>query len=91
MEKMFSCCAGLDVHKESVHAHVRRLEPDGQDRFRNRRLLRGVVMSHGDDFEDGRSNHTSAASRFKGREGLPDGRRAWAVQVAQVDEAAATY
>jgi transposase len=30
MENVFSCCAGLDVHKESVEACVRRLEPSGQ-------------------------------------------------------------
>jgi len=29
METIFRCCAGLDVHKSSVEAHVRRLEPDG--------------------------------------------------------------
>jgi transposase len=30
MEKVVSCCAGLDVHKESVEACVRRMEPNGQ-------------------------------------------------------------
>jgi transposase len=30
MEKVVSCCAGLDVHKESVEACVRRIEPDGR-------------------------------------------------------------
>ncbi len=30
MEIMFPCCAGLDVHKETVEAHVRRMEPDGR-------------------------------------------------------------
>jgi hypothetical protein len=29
MEQIISCCAGLDVHKESVEADVRRIEPDG--------------------------------------------------------------
>lgn len=29
METIFRCCAGLDVHKSSVEAHVRRLEADG--------------------------------------------------------------
>ena len=29
MENIFPCCAGLDVHKESVEACVRRLEPTG--------------------------------------------------------------
>jgi transposase len=30
MEEIYACCAGLDVHKESVEACVRRLEPRGQ-------------------------------------------------------------
>ena len=30
MEAIFSCCAGLDVHKKTVVACIRRLEPDGQ-------------------------------------------------------------
>jgi len=30
MENVFSCCAGLDVHKDSVEACVRRMEPTGQ-------------------------------------------------------------
>jgi transposase len=30
MEVIFSCCAGLDVHKKTVVACVRRLEPDGR-------------------------------------------------------------
>ena len=30
MEKVVSCCAGLDVHKEFVEACVRRIEPDGR-------------------------------------------------------------
>jgi transposase len=30
MEKVVSCCAGLDVHKESIEACVRRMEPDGR-------------------------------------------------------------
>lgn len=29
MENVFACCAGLDVHKESVEACVRRMEPTG--------------------------------------------------------------
>ncbi len=30
MENVFACCAGLDVHKESVEACVRRMEPTGR-------------------------------------------------------------
>src|SRR5438128_746909 len=30
MENIFACCAGLDVHKESVEACVRRIEPSGR-------------------------------------------------------------
>ncbi len=30
MENVFPCCAGLDIHKKSVEACVRRLEPTGQ-------------------------------------------------------------
>jgi len=30
MEHIFPCCAGLDVHKESVEASVRRIEPTGR-------------------------------------------------------------
>jgi transposase len=30
MENIFLCCAGLDVHKESVEACIRRIEPSGQ-------------------------------------------------------------
>jgi len=30
MENVFPCCAGLDVHKESVEACVRRIEPKGR-------------------------------------------------------------
>jgi transposase len=29
MEEVFSCCAGLDIHKETVEACVRRIEPNG--------------------------------------------------------------
>jgi hypothetical protein len=29
MEEIFACCAGLDVHKESVEACVRQIEPNG--------------------------------------------------------------
>jgi transposase len=29
MDEVFACCAGLDVHKESVEACVRRMEPNG--------------------------------------------------------------
>jgi len=30
METMYRCCAGLDVHKETVEAHLRRMEADGK-------------------------------------------------------------
>jgi transposase len=30
MENVYACCAGLDIHKESVEACVRRMEPTGQ-------------------------------------------------------------
>ena len=30
MEAIFSCCAGLDVHKKTVVACVRQLQPDGR-------------------------------------------------------------
>ena len=30
MDEVFACCAGLDVHKESVEACVRRMEPTGR-------------------------------------------------------------
>src|SRR5437660_10505023 len=30
MEDIFTCCAGLDVHKKSVEACVRRIEPNGR-------------------------------------------------------------
>ena len=30
MQNIFPCCAGLDVHKESVEACVRRIEPQGR-------------------------------------------------------------
>jgi len=30
MENVFPCCAGLDVHKQSVEACVRRIEPNGR-------------------------------------------------------------
>jgi transposase len=30
MENLYPCCAGLDVHKESVEACVRRMEPTGR-------------------------------------------------------------
>jgi hypothetical protein len=30
MENIVQCCAGLDVHKESVEACIRRIEPNGQ-------------------------------------------------------------
>src|SRR5215469_13970014 len=29
MEEVFSCCAGLDIHKETIEACVRRIEPKG--------------------------------------------------------------
>ncbi len=30
MENIFACCAGLDVHKQSVEACVRRIQPNGR-------------------------------------------------------------
>src|SRR5437879_13306864 len=30
MENIFPCCAGLDVHRDSVEACVRRIEPNGR-------------------------------------------------------------
>ena len=30
MENIVQCCARLDVHKESVEACIRRIEPNGQ-------------------------------------------------------------
>ena len=30
METMYRCCAGWDVHKETVEAHLRRMEADGK-------------------------------------------------------------
>jgi len=30
MEVLIPCCAGLDVHKKTVEAHVRRIEPNGR-------------------------------------------------------------
>ena len=30
MEILYHCCAGLDVHKKTVVACIRRLGPDGQ-------------------------------------------------------------
>jgi len=30
MEEVFTCCAGLDVHKESIEACVRRIESNGR-------------------------------------------------------------
>src|SRR5215510_10233957 len=36
MEPLIRCCAGLHVHKETVEAHVRRIEPDG-NLYENRR------------------------------------------------------
>jgi hypothetical protein len=29
MEAIYKCCAGLDVHKQTVECAVRRMEPDG--------------------------------------------------------------
>ena len=37
MENIFLCCAGLDLHKESVEACVRRMEPNGQLHQQTRR------------------------------------------------------
>ncbi len=37
MENIFPRCAGLDVHKETMEAHVRRLEPDGRLHQQTRR------------------------------------------------------
>jgi transposase len=36
MENLFLCCAGLDIHKESVEACVRRMEPNGRLRHETR-------------------------------------------------------
>ena len=30
MEEVFTCCVGLDVHKESIEVCVRRTEPNGR-------------------------------------------------------------
>lgn len=37
MENIYPCCAGLDVHKESVEACVRRIEPNGRLHQQTRR------------------------------------------------------
>ena len=37
METILASCAGLDVHKESVEACVRRIEPDGRVHSETRR------------------------------------------------------
>jgi len=37
MENLFLCCAGLDLHKESVEACVRRMEPNGRLHQQTRR------------------------------------------------------
>jgi hypothetical protein len=29
MEEVFSCCAGLDIHEETIEACVRRIEANG--------------------------------------------------------------
>lgn len=47
MENIFHCCAGLDVHKESVEACVRRLELSGQLHQQTRRwatMTRDILM-----------------------------------------------
>ncbi len=44
METMYRCCAGLDVHKESVEAHLRRREPDGKLWEQTRRW--GTMTEH---------------------------------------------
>jgi transposase len=36
MEEVFTCCAGLDVHKESVEACVRRIESNGRSQQETR-------------------------------------------------------
>jgi transposase len=38
LETIYACCAGLDVHKKSVYACVRHLDPDGTARQETRRF-----------------------------------------------------
>lgn len=42
MEPLIRCCAGLDVHKETVEANVRRIEPNGS-LYENSRRWRTVT------------------------------------------------
>jgi len=47
MENVFLCCAGLDLHKKSGEACVRRMEPSGHVRQRTRHwgtMTRDILM-----------------------------------------------
>lgn len=50
MDEMFTCCAGLDVHKESVEVCVRRIEPTGRCHQETRHwpTLTGDLMAMAD-------------------------------------------
>src|SRR3989449_9856794 len=62
MENIFPCCAGLDVHKESVEACVRRIEPNGRWHQQTRHW--GTMGPFGDGRLDGR------ARRHAGGDGI---------------------
>jgi len=38
MDVIYRCCAGLDVHKQTVEGAVRRMEPDGRVQVEIRQL-----------------------------------------------------
>jgi transposase len=47
MENVFLCCAGLDLHKKSVEACVRRMEPGGHVHQQTRHwgtMTRDILM-----------------------------------------------
>ena len=50
MDALYCCCAGLDVHKQSIQACVRHLAPNGRvdDETRQFGTMTGQILALGD-------------------------------------------
>lgn len=64
MEVLYPCCAGLDVHKKTVQACVRRVGPGGQVRAQTRQFgtMTGELLALGDWLAQQQVSHVAMES-----------------------------
>ena len=70
MEIIVQCCAGLDVHKDSVEACVRRMEPEGKlyHQIRHWGTATRELMAMADWFNP---NYAQTRALSDARDGIP--------------------